>query len=172
VNAALQRLRAEIRFDRDAFAQRLRDLDALTLDGLATAGDAAQAAVALHHAYCAIESILLRAARVLEGSTPDGPEWHQALLHASGLEIPGVRPALLSRESVKSLRRLLGFRDFFRHGYAVPLDVLQLSDLRREMRILAPRLLDELDQLDGLLGKIAAEESGGGTSARGGVESS
>jgi hypothetical protein len=159
VSAALQRLRAEVRFDRDAFEQRLRDLDLLRLDADATAADAAQAAVALHHAYCAIESILLRIARQLEGSTPEGPEWHQALLHASGLEIPGVRPALLSRESVESLRRLLGFRHFFRHGYAVPLDPHQLAELRREMNELAPRLLRELDQLDTLLAEIAADDS-------------
>lgn len=160
MSAALQRLRAEIRFDRDAFAQRVAELDALTLDVRATAADAAQAAVALHHAYCAIDSILVRVARALEGSTPEGAEWHQALLHSAGLEIPGVRPALLSRESVESLRRLLGFRHFFRHGYAVPLDALQLANLRRETRALAPRLLGELDQLDALLAKIAAEDTG------------
>ena len=159
MSAALQRLRAEVRFDRDAFEQRLCDLDLLRLDADATAADAAQAAVALHHAYCAIESILLRIARQLEGSTPEGPEWHQALLHASGLEIPGVRPALLSRESVELLRRLLGFRHFFRHGYAVPLDPHQLAELRREMNELAPRLLRELDQLDALLAQIAAADS-------------
>ena len=159
MSAALQRLRAEVRFDRDAFEQRLRDLDLLRLDADATAADAAQAAVALHHAYCAIERILLRIARQLEGSTPEGPEWHQALLHASGLEIPGVRPALLSRGSVESLRRLLGFRHFFRHGYAVPLDPRQLAELRREMNELAPRLLRELDQLDTLLAQMAAADS-------------
>jgi hypothetical protein len=160
MSAALQRLRAEIRFDREAFEQRLRDLEALGLDAVASAADAAQAAVALHHAYCAIESILLRVTRQLEGSTPEGPEWHQALLHTAGLEIPSVRPALLSRESVGSLRRLLGFRHFFRHGYAVPLDPVQLADLRREARELAPRLRNELDQLDALLAKIAADDSG------------
>ena len=74
MSAALQRLRAEIRFDREAFEQRLRDLEALGLDAVGSAADAAQAAVALHHAYCAIESILLRVARQLEGSTPEGPE--------------------------------------------------------------------------------------------------
>ena len=102
MSAALQRLRAEVRFDRDAFEQRLRDLDLLRLDADATAADAAQAAVAVHHAYCAIESILLRIARQLEGSTPEGPEWHQALLHASGLEIPGPHEDRRSTASLLS----------------------------------------------------------------------
>ena len=157
---ALQRLRAEIRFDREAFEQRLRELKDLPLDAEPTAADTAQAAVALHHAYCAIESILVRVARQVEGSLPQGPEWHQALLHAAGLEIPGVRPALLSRESVEALRRLLGFRHFFRHGYAVPLDPAQLAALGQETRALAPRLLTEIDELDALLASIAAGNAG------------
>ena len=157
---AVQRLRAEIRFDREAFEQRLRELEDLPLDGMPTPAETAQAAVALHHAYCAIESILVRVARQIEGSLPQGPEWHQALLHAAGLEIPGVRPALLSRESVEALRRLLGFRHFFRHGYAVPLDPAQLAALRQETRTLAPRLLNEIDELDSLLASIAAADAG------------
>ena len=157
---ALQRLRAEIRFDREAFEQRLRELEDLPLDAGPTPAETAQAAVALHHAYCAIESILVRVARQIEGSLPQGPEWHQALLHAAGLEIPGVRPALLSRESVEALRRLLGFRHFFRHGYAVPLDPAQLAALRQETRALAPRLLTEIDELDALLASIAAGNAG------------
>jgi len=60
---------------------------------------------------------------------------------------------------VESLRRLLGFRHFFRHGYAVPLDPHQLAELRREMNELAPRLLGELDQLDALLARIAADDT-------------
>lgn len=159
MNATLQRLRAEIRFDREAFEQQLRELDTIPLGADSTAADAAQAAVALHHAYCAVESILIRVARQLEGSTPDGAEWHQALLHAAGLDIAGVRPALLSRETVQSLRRLLGFRHFFRHGYAVPLDPLQLAELRREAQALAPRLRRELDQVDVLLADVAGDPS-------------
>jgi hypothetical protein len=132
--ADLQRLRAEIRFDREAFEQRVDELDSIPLGDETTPADTAQAAVALHHAYCAIESILVRVARQLEGSIPEGPDWHQALLHAAGLALPGVRPALLSRGTVDALRRLLGFRHFFRHGYAVALDPAQLAALRAEKR--------------------------------------
>jgi hypothetical protein len=159
MSAALQRLRAEIRFDRDAFVERVHELGGVTLGTAATAADAAQAAVALHHAYCAVESILVRVARQLEGAIPEGADWHQALLHAAGLDIDGVRPALLSRQSVESLRRLLGFRHFFRHGYAVPLDPAQLDLLRHEALGLAPRLLQEIDQLDAFLGEVAANSS-------------
>jgi hypothetical protein len=111
-----------------------------------------RAAVALPHAYCAIDRILVRVARQLEGSAPEGAVCHQALLHTAGLAVPRVRPALLSRESVGSRRRLLGFRHFFRHGYA--------PAGRTPARGLAPRLLGERDRLDALLAKIAAEDAG------------
>lgn len=158
MTADLQRLRAEIRFDRQAFQQRAQELATIPLGEEATPADAAQAAVALHHAYCAIESILVRVARQLEGSIPEGPDWHQALLHAAGLALPGVRPALLSRGTVNALRRLLGFRHFFRHGYAVALDPAQLAALRAEMKAAAPRLLTEIDDLDAFLQDIAAHD--------------
>jgi len=157
VNAAVQRLRAEIRFDRDAFEQRLRELAALPLGPGTEAAVAAQAAVALHHAYCAIESILVRVARQLEGAIPEGADWHQALLHAAGLELPDVRPAIFSRATVDALRLLLGFRHFFRHGYAVALDPLRLAALSCDLRAAAPLLLTELDRLDGFLGQVAAD---------------
>lgn len=128
MSAAIRRLRAEIRFDREAFEQRARELADLPLGPEASPAITAQAAVALHHAYCAVESILVRVARQFEGAIPDGADWHQALLHAAGLELPDVRPAILSRPTVDSLRRLLGFRHFFRHGYAVPLDPMRLAE--------------------------------------------
>ena len=90
----LQRLRAEIASDRAALTSRLDELSAISL---ATAtpnpGDVARVAVALHHAYSAAETIMLRLAREFEGEPLAGPDWHQALLGAMSLEIDGVRPS-------------------------------------------------------------------------------
>ncbi|MBX3462179.1 MAG: hypothetical protein KF830_03335 [Planctomycetes bacterium] len=62
MNARLQRLRAEVRSDLDAFLCRVDELARLSFAG---AGEAvlAQAAVALHHGYGAIEAALTRVAR-------------------------------------------------------------------------------------------------------------
>jgi hypothetical protein len=138
VNTALQRLRAEIKFDRDALQRRLDELKTVALDANASAASCAQAAVALHHAYGAIESVLERIARTIDGDLPMGPDRHQALLHTMGLEIDGVRPAVLSRESVAGLRQLLSFRHFFRHAYAVEMEPARLADLRRVLVESAP----------------------------------
>jgi hypothetical protein len=116
VNAKVQRLRAEIAFDRAALERRVQELGGLVLGDDADAAVCAQAAVALHHAYGSVESILLRVARHVDGDVPSGGDWHQELLHAMGLAIEGIRPAVLSRESVSALRELLSFRHFFRRN--------------------------------------------------------
>jgi hypothetical protein len=156
MNAVLQRLRAEIRFDRAAFEARLSELQAIKLDAATDAAHCAQAAVALHHAYSAIERILRRIARAIDGDLPSGADWHQSLLHVMGLDIEGIRPAVLSRESVAALREGLAFRHFFRHAYAVEFDPERLALLRRDLLDAAPRLLNELTALDGLLAEVAA----------------
>jgi hypothetical protein len=51
VNASLQRLRAELKFDHEAFAKRLAELETIPLGPDASPASCAQAAVALHHAY-------------------------------------------------------------------------------------------------------------------------
>jgi len=92
VNALVQRLRAEIRFDREAFAKRVAELGSVDLSPASGPAPQAQAAVALHHAYGSIEAIMTRLARQIDGNLPAGADWHQSLLHVMGLAIEGVRP--------------------------------------------------------------------------------
>ena len=154
MNVALQRLRAEVKSDLRTFEERLADMRDLDL-ALASSAEMALVAVALHHGYSAIESALSRVARTIEGSLPAGPDWHQALLEAMALEIPGVRPAVVSQESLTLLRRLLGFRHFFRHAYAVELDRTQLADLKAKAEALRGPLLADVERLDEFLDTAA-----------------
>jgi hypothetical protein len=156
VNPPLQRLRAEIRFDRDAFARRVAELASIELSVDEEApSQRAQAAVALHHAYGSLESIMVRVARLLENDVPVGADWHQALLHSMSLDIDGIRPAVFSGATISVLRRLLGFRHFFRHAYAVELDAQRLAILREEIIAKAAAILAELDALDQFLSGVA-----------------
>ncbi|WP_295427857.1 hypothetical protein [uncultured Thiodictyon sp.] len=158
MNALVQRLRAELRFDRDAFAKRVAELGSVDLGPASGPAPHAQAAVALHHAYGSIEAIMTRLARQLDGDLPAGADWHQSLLHVMGLAIEGVRPAVFSPESVRVLRELMSFRHFFRHAYAVDLDAGRLDTLRRRLITAAPRLLAEIDTLDRFLSVAAHDE--------------
>ncbi len=86
--------------------------------GPAHAG-AAVITVVLHDYYGAVEGFLTRVARCLDGSVPSGPEWHRDLLLRMARPLAGVRPAVVSADSLALLRQLLGFRHFFRYAYWV-----------------------------------------------------
>jgi hypothetical protein len=156
LKAAVQRLRAELRSDRTTWSSRLEELHQLDLSQ-GDLGALAQAAVALHHGYGAIESALERVARSLEGSLPTGRDWHVALLENMALDIEGVRPRILSDESLRLLRSLLAFRHFFRHAYAASLEAPRLEALRADMLALRAPLERDLDALDAHLARVASE---------------
>lgn len=156
MKAHLQRLRAEIASDRDALARRLGELRGLDLGGAPDAGQLARAAVALHHAYSAVETIFKRVAQTLEQDVPRGADWHQVLLDEMALELEGIRPVVLSAASHQLLRRLLAFRHFFRHAYAVELDARRLEAVRKDALEAAPLVDADLDQLDTYLAELVA----------------
>lgn len=153
----LQRLRAEISSDARAFESRLDEL--MRID-LSTPSEAtlAQTAVALHHAYGAVESALSRAARTIDGGLPEGADWHQALLESMTLDIESVRPAVLSAESVALLRPLLAFRHFFRHAYAASWDAERLMKLRDDALRARTPLRTDLARLDAILRDAARSD--------------
>lgn len=155
MNADIQRLRAQIQDHRAALAKqfgRLSDLHPAALDP----GVEAQSAIALHHAYAAVEAILERCMVVLEGSKPRGPDSHRALLDSAALAIPEIREPLLSRETVRELHELRTFRHFVHHGYGADFDGARLQELRDAALALRPALDADLDALDARLAVIAS----------------
>lgn len=155
MNPKILRLLAELQADRKTFVTRMDELSRLALQGDPSLATCAQAAVALHHGYGAVESALSRVARFIDGSVPDGPDWHQALLESMALSLEGLRPAILSPGSLELLRRLLGFRHFFRHAYAAEWDSTQLEALQRKVAMLRSSLEQDFDRLETLLRESA-----------------
>lgn len=155
MTASIERLRAEIRSDRDAVRRWFDELASIHLGPQAGRSDLAEAAWALHHGYSGIEAILERTMRTIEGSLPDAADFHKALLEAAALTIDRVRPPLLAPTTVAALHDLRAFRHFVRHAYAVELDGDRLADLQRRTAALRPRLEADLDRLDRWLGEVA-----------------
>ena len=156
MNPRIARLRAEIGSDLFTFEAKvaeLRGLPSLCGAGCATL---AQAAVALHHAYGALESALTRIARAIDDGLPEVPEWHQALLHVMSLPIESVRPAVLASETYALLQRLLGFRHFFRHAYAIEFDGARLEDLRACALAALPLVSEDWRRFDKFLAEAGA----------------
>jgi len=156
VSGSLHVLRLEVASDASAFGSRVAELEGLALT--ATTDDLnvlARTAVALHHAYGAFEAAIARIAKVF-GTEPSDQNWHRSLLETMAMEVPGIRPPIVSSDALPALRDLLAFRHFFRHAYTVPLDAARLLTLRRRALEACPRVLADFQRLDVWLATLAS----------------
>ena len=79
----------------------------------------------------------MRIAEELNGSVPQGEQWHRQIVTDMTLEIPNVRPAVIDAALAEELGNYLRFRHVFRNGYG------SLPQAER-MRRLEDRLPDVL----------------------------
>jgi uncharacterized protein YutE (UPF0331/DUF86 family) len=96
----------------------------------------------LHNLYGALEDLFQEIARTFENRVEDSSRYHRELLKRMALEIPGIRPAVLSAESHSLLNELRGFRHVFRHAYDYELAPGRLRELKA-------RLLGNWPQVEG-----------------------
>jgi len=68
-----------------------------------------------------------------------------------GTDIPQVRPAVLSAQTVQDLEEYLGFRHVVRHIYAFEFDFERVERLVRHLRPLFERVNTELKAFANLL---------------------
>lgn len=86
-------------------------------------------ALNLHGFYSGIERIFERLAETLDGSLPKGENWHQALLVQMSKELKGIRPAVISQQTLKRLDEYRGFRHVVRNVYTFHFDEAKLEKL-------------------------------------------
>lgn len=118
----LRGLLSDLYMDLEALAKlrdRLAEAEAPAAEAWPPHAQTALLAISLHGYYGAVEAFFTRVARVIDASLLDGPDWHRTLLSRMARPLEELRPALISASSHELLRRLLGFRHFFRHAYAV-----------------------------------------------------
>jgi hypothetical protein len=87
----------------------------------------------LHNLYCALEDLWQEVARTFENRLEDPARYHRELLQRMRLEIPGIRPRILTTASYQLLNELRGFRHVFRHAYDYELDEGRLRQLKAKM---------------------------------------
>jgi len=104
----------------EAWQRALRSGDDFYLDSVA---------LNLHGFYSGIERIFERLAESLDGSLPKGENWHQALLIQMSKEVEGIRPAVISQETLKNLDEYRGFRHVVRNVYTFHFDEVKLEKL-------------------------------------------
>ncbi|MFH1467367.1 MAG: hypothetical protein ABIO70_23490 [Pseudomonadota bacterium] len=99
----------------------------------------------LHGWYTALESLLERIARTVEGAVPAGPTFHRDLPRGMTLPLPEIRPAVLRAGVLRELAELLAFRHFLRHAYAVPLDEALLRHHGARIERVAPQVREDVE---------------------------
>lgn len=83
----------------------------------------------LHDFYVAAENIFGTIAREIDEKLPAGEHWHRELLMQMILDIPEVRPPVLSRETAFKLDEFRAFRHVFRNVYGFNLSSERMVDL-------------------------------------------
>jgi hypothetical protein len=86
-------------------------------------------ALNLHGFYSGLERIFERIASAVDESVPEGANWHQELLGQMAIEIPGIRPAVISIALKDDLEAYRGFRHVVRNVYTYHLKPEKMAPL-------------------------------------------
>jgi hypothetical protein len=98
----------------------------------------------LHSFYAGIERIFELIANEIDGGVMGGESWHNNLLRQMAVDLPGVRPAVLSTETAESLAEYLRFRHLIRNIYVFRLDVTRMAHLAQEIDAVWAKLQQEI----------------------------
>jgi hypothetical protein len=112
----------------------------------------------LHDFYTGLERILERVAAELEGGLPAGSGWHRRLLEAAALDLPGVRPPVLSASSAVDLDEFLRFRHLFRNLYGFELQWPRLLPLLSRVPAVWRSVERDLDRFLRFLDAAASDQ--------------
>jgi hypothetical protein len=89
----------------------------------------------LHNLYCAYEDLFKIICSFWENNISSNSGYHTSLLRRMVFAIEGIRPALLSKDSLRVLDELRGFRHMFRHAYSHGLDEERIIILLNRIKL-------------------------------------
>lgn len=115
------------------------------------------AALNLHDFYTGLERIFRQITVTVDRSTPAGQEWHRDLLKQMCIDIPDLRPAVLSPETCAALDEFMRFRHVVRNVYAFHLDGQRVLQLVQQGQALMKRIAAELVEFAAFLEQAGRE---------------
>ena len=129
---------------------RLRQIEALYLSYRATfqneeqrdLRDAVLLADILCNTYTGVETGLVRITRTFENHL-DPEHWHRELLHKMKVEVPGIRPTVLSQSTHHYLDELRRFRHFKRYYFEFDYDWERLDYMAKVLEKVFPKVLQD-----------------------------
>jgi hypothetical protein len=114
-------------------------------------------ALNLHGFYNGTERVMELIAVEIDGAALGGEAWHRELLEQMRLDIPAVRPAVISAETRSELDEYRRFRHRVRNIYAADLRPPQLEPLVARLPSAWARLEQELLAFANLLDTLATD---------------
>ena len=119
------------------------------------------AALNLHSFYAGLERLFEAIALQLDGSLPKSEAWHRDLLDQMTMNLPGLRPPVVSAAAAQALDEFRRFRHVVRNVYAEHLDPQRVGDLVEKLPPLWTQLKTELTGFAEFLeGVSRADEAG------------
>ena len=113
----------------------------------------------LHHYYTGIESVFERISRAFDGGLTSGGDYHRELLRSMTLEIPDIRPSIISRELAEELDEYRRFRHMFRHFYGSELRWRKMEPLAKGIdsmtKVLTERIFEFVKFVEKLSDSLA-----------------
>lgn len=88
----------------------------------------------LHDFYAGLERIFRQIAASVDQSVPSGHDWHRELLRQMTIDLPQIRPQVLSAETATSMDEFLRFRHIVRNIYTFEFDPDRIEDLAQRLR--------------------------------------
>jgi small-conductance mechanosensitive channel len=84
--------------------------------------------------YTALEDLMKQIAKSFENHIDNMSNFHRELLTRMNTEVPNIRPAVLSHQSLLFLDKLRAFRHFIRHAYDCELDEKELQLIQEKLK--------------------------------------
>ncbi len=109
------------------------------------------AALRLQNFYSGCERIFKMIASEVNGVLSQDFDWHKRLLNQVSLEIPGIRPAVISAETQKDLDDLLLFRHLVRNIYSYELKPERIDELVKLTVNLFPKFAGDIEAFNAFL---------------------
>jgi len=133
---------------RKGWYQAQRSGDDLYLDGVA---------LNLHGFYEGVERLFELIATIVDGSMPQGADWHQVLLQQMASEGMHVRPPVISEATRNTLDEYRGFRHIVRHIYTFKFDPAKMQRLVEKSPAALAQVREELLAFADFLDRLAQE---------------
>jgi hypothetical protein len=112
----------------------------------------------LHGIYSGLERLFQQIAEIVDDSLPSGKEWHRELLAQMGINVKGVRPPVISDETLQLLDEFLRFRHVVRNVYTLSLDGERIIKLAQQLRLVFTLVKRELFSFADFLEQAGSEK--------------